>query len=247
MITGAAAVVTVDPTIVEHAFGPIAPGDRPPLHTIQNGYDEEDFRHAAPADLPRFSIVHTGLLRRSPEPLWKALAQALYERPALAGRVHLWQVGFVAPEARAGLAAPPPGVTVHEVPPVPQREAISYMLGADLLLVEEFGKIMPSKTLQYLRAGRPVLAFQEDGGVIRDVLQPVPDAVLVGRAEASRAASLIAELASRPRCPPHEPVPAVAGYERREIARRFAAVLDEACRGIGAGAGPGTRVRSRPS
>jgi hypothetical protein len=51
------------------------------------------------------------------------------------------------------------------------------MLGADLLLVDEFGPIMPSKTLQYLRASRPILAFLDGGGVIRDVLHTVPKGV----------------------------------------------------------------------
>ncbi len=48
------------------------------------------------------------------------------------------------------------------------------MLGADLLLVEEYGSAWPSKTLQYLRAGRPILAFVPRDGMIREVLETVP-------------------------------------------------------------------------
>jgi len=237
MIRGAAAVVAVDPHIVEHAFARIAPGDRPPCHVIQNGYDEDDFRGVLPAELPPFSIVHTGQLRRSPRPLWEALSHTLRERPALHGRLHFWQIGFVESCATADLAAAPPGVTVHQVPPVPQREAVSYMLGADLLLVEEFESIMPSKTLQYLRAARPILALLDAGGVIRDVLQTAPRAYLVGRDEAGRAGALIAGLVSEPRGGSSAPTDAVAAYSRREIARRFAAVLDEACERRTAGIG----------
>jgi glycosyltransferase involved in cell wall biosynthesis len=226
MIGGAAAVVAVDARIVEHALARIAPADRPPLHVIQNGYDEDDFRGAVPAELPPFSIVHTGQLRRSPRPLWEALSHTLRERPELRGRVHFWQVGFVDPRALPELTSPTEGVTVHHVPPVPQREAISYMLGADLLLVDEFGSIMPSKTLHYLRACRPILAFLDAGGVIREVLHSMPQAHLVGRDEAARVGALIATLASEPRGPRSEPSAAVAAYSRREIARRFAAVLD---------------------
>jgi hypothetical protein len=229
MIRGAAAVIAVDAHIVEHAFNRIAPADRPPCHVIQNGYDEEDFSGVLPADLPPFSIVHTGQLRRSPRPLWEALSHTLRERPDLRGRLHLWQIGFVESSATADLEAPPPGVTVHHVPPVPQREAISYMLGADLLLVEEFESIMPSKTLQYLRASRPILAFLDAGGVIREVLRAASRAYPVGRDEAARAGALIARLASEPRGGPSEPTEGVAAYSRREIARRFAAVLDQAC------------------
>jgi glycosyltransferase involved in cell wall biosynthesis len=233
MIRGAAAVVAVDAHIVEHAFARIAPADRPPCHVIQNGYDEDDFRGVLPAELPRFSIVHTGQLRRSPRPLWDALSHTLRERPALHGRLHFWQIGFVESCATTDLEAPPPGVTVHHVPPVPQREAVSYMLGADLLLVEEFESIMPSKTLQYLRAGRPILALLDAGGVIREVLQAAPRGYLVGRDEPGRAGALIAGLVSEPRGGSSTPTDAVAAYSRREIARRFAAVLDEACAGPG--------------
>jgi glycosyltransferase involved in cell wall biosynthesis len=226
MIRGAAAVVTVDPHLIEHALARILPADRPPVHVIQNGYDEDDFRGAVPAELPPFSIVHTGQLRRSPRPLWEALSHALRERPELRGHVHFWQVGSVDPRAMSELETPPAGVTVHHIPPIPQREAISYMLGADLLLVDEFGSIMPSKTLQYLRASRPILAFLDAGGVIRDVLQTLPQAYLVGRHEAARVGALIAALASGSRPVHGEPSDAVAAYSRREIARRFAAVLD---------------------
>jgi glycosyltransferase involved in cell wall biosynthesis len=225
MIRDAAAVVAVDARLVEHAFARLVTDDRPPLHVIQNGYDEDDFRGAMPTELPAFSIVHTGRLRRSLRPLWDALAHAMRERPELRGRLHVWQVGTVDPGV-ADLQAPPEGVTVHRVPPVPQREAIGYMLGADLLLLEEFGSIMPSKALQYLRAARPLLALMDAGGVIRDLLQDMPDAHLVDRGDPARAGGLIAALAAGPRPAPREPGAAIAAYSRREVARRYAAVLE---------------------
>lgn len=231
MIADAAAVVAVDPAIVEHAFSRIPPNDRPPLHAIQNGYDEEDFAGVAPAWLPRFSIVHAGQLRRPPLALWDALRQALRERPELRGHLHLWQIGFVDPGVVQVLSAPPAGVTVHHVPPVPKREAIEYMLGADLLLVEEYGSIMPSKTLHYLRASRPILALVEQGGMICDVLGDVPQAILVDQHETTLAGRLIAALAARPRGRSGEPDELVTAFSRREIARRFAAVLDGVCGG----------------
>jgi hypothetical protein len=228
VVAGADGVVAVDPAVVAHVLARLPAPVRPPLHVIQNGYDEADFRGATPAELPRLSLVHTGQLRRSPRFLWQALAHALRLRPELRGRVHVWQVGFVDAAAVADLGAPPEGVTVHTVPPVPQRVAIGYMLGADILLVDEFGTIMPSKTLQYLRAGRPILAFLDGGGVIRDVLGSMPGAHLVHRGEPARAGEIVVELASRPRGAPESPSPAVAAYSRREIARRFASVLDAA-------------------
>lgn len=225
MIRDAGAVVTVDARLVDHAFARLAPENRPPLHVIQNGYDEDDFRDAMPAQLPAFSLVHTGRLRRSMRPLWDALAHAIRERPELRGRLHVWQVGVVDPGV-TDLQTPPEGVTVYVVPPVPQREAIGYMLGADLLLLEEFGSVLPSKAMQYLRAARPLLALVDAGGVIRELLQDLPETHLVDRGDPARAGALIAALAAGPRPAPRDPPAAVEAYSRREIARRYAAVLD---------------------
>ncbi|MBA3522472.1 MAG: hypothetical protein H0T90_08230, partial [Gemmatimonadales bacterium] len=89
--------------------------------------------------------------------------------------------------------------------------------------------IMPSKTLQYLRAARPILAFLDRGGMIRDVLRTERQGYLVRRDEPARVGGLIATLASAPRRHRGEPSAAVAAYSRREIARRFAEVLDTTC------------------
>jgi glycosyltransferase involved in cell wall biosynthesis len=248
MIRDASAVVAVDVRMVEHVFARIVPRERPPIYVIPNGYDDDDFLGVEPAELPWFSMVHTGQLRRSPRPLWEALSHALQNHPELLGRVHLWQIGFVDSRAESGLHTPPEGVVVHHVPPVPQREAIAYMLGADLLLVEEFGSVMPSKTLQYLRASRPILAFWEQGGMIRDVLKDMPQAYLVGRDEPERAGGVIAATAAGPRRSTVERGQAVAAYSRREIARRFARVLDGACQRRDRAARPAPpAARPRPS
>ena len=226
MVRDAAAVVAVDAHIVDYAFSRVAVADRPPLYIIPNGYDEDDFRGTAPAALPAFSIVHTGRLRRSPAPLWHGLAEALRMRPDLGGRLHFWQVGVVDSSAAGGLDAPPEGVTVHQVPPVSQREAVGYMLGADLLLLEEFGSVFPSKGLQYLRASRPILALIDRGRSMRHVLQEMPQASLVDRRDPVGIAAAVVRLATGPRPPQCGPSEVVEAYSRREIARRFAAVLD---------------------
>jgi glycosyltransferase involved in cell wall biosynthesis len=241
LIRDAAAVVAVDSRFVEHAFAGIAEPDRPPLHVIRNGYDEDDFEGVEAAALPPFSIVHTGQLRQPPLALWEALRHALGERPELRGKVHLWQIGFVEPGTERVLNAAPDGVTVHYIPPVSQREAIGFMLGADLLLVEEYGSAWPSKTLQYLRAGRPILAFVPRDGMIREVLETVPLAHVMAHDESARAGKVIAELAAAPRSRPVPPPASVTAFSRREVARRYAALLDEIAGDRGP-PGPGERL-----
>ncbi len=229
VLAGAASVVTVDRNMVGRALERLPRAEQPPVHVIPNGYDEDDFRGTAPAALPRFSIVHTGQLRHPPAPVWEAVGGALRSHPELRGGLHFWQVGFVDPSAATLLARPPEGLVVHLVPPVTQREAVSYMLGADLLLAEEVGTVLPSKVLQYLRAGRPILAFVDGGGLMREVLAAAPQACVVTRHETDRVAELIVRLAAEPRAAPSGPAPQALAYSRREIARRFAEALEAAC------------------
>ena len=229
MIRDAAAVVTVDATMVNHALAQLALENRPPLYVIPNGYDEDDFAGTRPAVLPAFSVVHTGRLRRSLTSLWAGLVQALEQRPELRGRLHMWQIGAVDPGAAADLCDPPDGIVVHQVPQVPHREAISYMLGADLLLVEEVGTILPSKVMQYLRASRPILGLLDSGGLMQDVLQDIPQARLVHRDDVAGIARAIMTLATGPRSPSTPLTDAVRSYSRREIARRYAEVLNGVC------------------
>jgi glycosyl transferase family 4 len=229
VLADAAAVVAVDHRMVAAPLARLPAAQRPPFHLIPNGYDEEDFAATRPCDLPPFSIVHAGQLRRAPRSLWAALVRLLQRRPELRGQLHVWQIGFVDAAASVELSAPPEGVVVHVVPPVPQREAIGYMLGADLLLVEEFHAVMPSKTLQYLRAGRPVLGLLDGGGALSDVLRPVPHAHLVELNDVDGIAAVVDRLAGAPRSEPLPPSAEVAAYSRREIARRFADLLETAC------------------
>jgi hypothetical protein len=103
------------------------------------------------------------------------------------------------------------------------------MLGADLLLVEEFRGVMPSKTLQYLRAGRPILGLLDGGGALHDVLRPVPQAHLVELDDVDGIVAVLNRSATVARSKPVPPGADVTAYSRREIARRFAELLEVAC------------------
>ena len=91
MIRDAGAVVAVDARLVDHAFARLAPDDRPPLHIIQNGYDEDDFHDAMPAELP-------GVLDRAHRPASALAAAALGRAGARAARA----AGAPRPPARSG-------------------------------------------------------------------------------------------------------------------------------------------------
>jgi hypothetical protein len=86
-----------------------------------------------------------------------------------------------------------------------------------------------------------VLGLLEQGGLIRDVLSGMPDTCLVPRAHPAEAGEWLARLADRERLAQRGPPASVTAFSRREIARRYAALLDSTQRGA-----PRPSERSQP-
>jgi glycosyltransferase involved in cell wall biosynthesis len=150
--------------------------DVPPerFELIENGYDEEEFTHAAPA--PRaaggpFVLLHSGIVypsERDPRPLFAALGRL--RRDGVLDEAN-FRLVLRAPVHEALLAdlAREHGIAdiVEIAPALPYREALAEMLAADGLLVLQAANCneqVPAKLYEYLRAGRPVLALTDPAG-----------------------------------------------------------------------------------
>jgi len=219
------AAVMAHPSVRLALHDALSAAERRKIAVVPNGYDEEDFRGVEPAVLPEFSIVYTGQMRRSPRPLWSAVAHALAATPEWRGHVHVWFVGAMSTAAAADLTGAPDGVTVHVVPHVPPREAIRYMLGADLLFVDGVQDIVPSKALQYLRAGRPILALLDMGTELKRVIEDAGRGRAFFPTQVADVGDFVREIMLRPRRAPEPPTPAIARYSRRELAGAVAGIL----------------------
>jgi peptidoglycan/xylan/chitin deacetylase (PgdA/CDA1 family)/glycosyltransferase involved in cell wall biosynthesis len=142
---------------------------------IENGYDEDAFvdnfptrEGVAPGEL---LILHSGIIYpkdRNPDQFFAALAR-LVQQPAWQGR--RVRVRFRAPVHGGEVAAlaRQHGVDaiVEIAPPIPYRQAIAEMMGADLLLVfqgSQFNTQIPAKIYEYLRTGRPVVGLVDKTG-----------------------------------------------------------------------------------
>jgi glycosyltransferase involved in cell wall biosynthesis len=153
---------------------------------IENGYDEDGFDPAAvtaptaaqPDGVRRVTLIHSGVLYqdgRDPSAFLAAIARLKAEGRANAAtlRVILRAPGDV--EHTAELATRY-GVDdiVESAPPVPYREALREMLGADGLLVFQgtpFNTQVPAKIYEYFRARKPVLGLVDTGGETARVLR----------------------------------------------------------------------------
>jgi glycosyltransferase involved in cell wall biosynthesis len=124
----------------------------------------------------KIRLRHIGTLfeRRSPESLFQAIALLLRRRPELHDRLALELVGSVpsAMLATAAARALPPGL-VTSLGIVPYLRSLELMNGADILVLIEpdvaSNLFVPSKAVDYLGSGRPIVALAPPGGS-RDLL-----------------------------------------------------------------------------
>ena len=158
-----------------NAYGERYPASAAKCMVIENGYDEDAFTGVKP---DRFGtppetllMLHSGLIYpqdRNPSTFFAAI-QALIDDGTL-DRSRL-RIRFRAPhhdnEVKAFAKAHGLEDVVDIAPPVPYRQAIAEMMGADLLLVFQgsyFNAQIPAKIYEYVRAMRSVLAVLDPTG-----------------------------------------------------------------------------------
>jgi peptidoglycan/xylan/chitin deacetylase (PgdA/CDA1 family)/glycosyltransferase involved in cell wall biosynthesis len=155
------------------------------LYVVENGYDESAFAATQPRRLgvafDKLLMVHSGGIYpgdRDPSALFDAVAQLLAEGEIAADRVCIrFRASGHDPYVRDLAARYRLDAVVELAPPVPYREAIAEMMGADLLLLfqgTQFNRQIPAKLYEYVRAGRPVLGLIDPCGQTADVIRRYP-------------------------------------------------------------------------
>jgi len=208
---------------------------------IPNGFDESAFAGLSPMrdDCPPgvVKLLHSGVLYpgpdRDPGAFLRGVRSFLDARPDWSDRLRivLRATGFdstYAPViASLGLER-----VVELAPPLPYRQALSEMLGADALLVFQgytSNPAIPAKAYEYLRARRPILALLDSAGdtakLLRDArvgtILPIEDSD-----EISRALGAFLEGVTNGTHPVLGEAQAAA-YERSIGAQRLAELLSE--------------------
>jgi glycosyltransferase involved in cell wall biosynthesis len=202
------------------------------LHEVPNGFEPELLarRAAGPPPGERLTLLHSGTLtaERPLAPLLRVLAREPYR-----SRVRLVLHGHMAPAIADEIAAARNDVEV--VAPSGWEDAVSRIAACDVALITQAAgagdaTAVASKVYEYLALGRPVLSIT-DGGATEALLRRLEADALLARLgdERSIAAALDRALAGSlpgPLAPER-----LAPYDRRAIAERMAALLDEAAQG----------------
>jgi glycosyltransferase involved in cell wall biosynthesis len=207
----------------------------PKFEYIPNGYDSADFDGVEAERFDRFTIVHNGTFLpgyRTADTFLGAVRRLLDARPELATRLRILFVGKIGQEkplvAELGL-----GEVVRQTGYVPHRESIRYLLGADLLLLvggqhawEETGKIY-----EYFAANKPILGLVQTDGVAAELLGRYGASTVVDRNDVEGTTRAIERAVDAGRGAAGGDRAWATSFERRELTRRLATVLDEAAGG----------------
>lgn len=232
-VAGASRVTTVSEPLTGY-FRSTYPGPPDRFCTITNGYDPVDWQGVTPAPRNcRFRLVHTGSFafsapNRDPRPFLQALQIV---GPEIRNSLEVLLVGTLSPAERADLARMCLDDIVRVVGPVSRRESLAYQLSADLLLlfVGRDRSIATSKLYEYLYAKRSILALSAPdtaaATIVRecrvgDVVDPEDPQAIAAKLTNLFALWRQGQLACRS--------VGIERYERREIARQMAAVLEQA-------------------
>jgi len=163
---------------IEKDFGTKVSPDK--CRNIPNGYDEDDFQsihfQAQPGD--KFIMMHLGSVgsERNPVNLFQAISILAKEENVTP---ETFTVEFVGPVEESVVSSMEQfGIEqfVKLVPYLPHHEALKKMQSASALLLlvtqsEQNERILPGKTFEYMRAGKPLFALGPEKGEVAYILQ----------------------------------------------------------------------------
>ncbi len=208
-----------------------------PAFAITNGFDAEEFVGAGGELTRTFSITYTGNLYsgwRDPNLLFETLAELLQAGTLLRSDVRL---RFFCPRD-PWLTAAIERYGLQEVAEVggwvPREEALRHQRESQILLllslnVPIYSGGIPGKLFEYLAAGRPILAFGGERGVVDHILEESGAGKFTTSKDEMRAflVKAYAEFRTQGAVPHGAGPEAIDRYTHHEMARKFALVLDE--------------------
>lgn len=226
--------ISTAPFMTRHLMSAHPDIDETKFGTIYNGFDPVDLDAPAPRADGRFRIVYTGAWKDgySLSPLYDVVEWLRRSEPAALDGVEVLAAGFTPGEAaRRGLSD-----YIRELGVVPHREAVALMQSADLLFMinadghrQQIG--VPGKLYEYLATGRPVLALTNPDGDAGMVLKQTGGGIAVQASDPGVLFNTLADICRTRRfeVPPLDRG-ALAAFERVNLTRGLAGLLDEAVR-----------------
>lgn len=218
------------------AFARLAGASNPTKFvTITNGFDPEDFpnlgKPCPPTANKVFTISYVGSFHPGAgDSLIQAVEELLEEGQIPSDRFKLVLVGIT---GRTSFTNDEFQHVIHSTGFVKHDEAIAHMIAADALLLavtsQRGADNIPGKTFEYIASGRPILATVPPGGCASDVIARTRTGIVVDVDDVPAIKAAVVkmyrqwELGELGIDPNWE---AISGYNRLELVRRIADILD---------------------
>lgn len=176
VLLAADTVVTVGETMRKE-FLSLIPYSESRIHTITNGYDEEDIFSGKIEMDKKFSLAHIGTLvpSRNPVVLWKVLSELIVKNKSLAKDLELKFVGKIDFSVEESLKNSGLEKFVKKINYLPHNEVIKFQQQSQVLLLlanntKNAKGILTGKFFEYLSAKRPILAIGPPDGDMAKIL-----------------------------------------------------------------------------
>lgn len=225
-------IVTVSEPLA-HTLGELHP--RAPVFSIPNGFDDDEVQYSPLTD--QFTITYTGVLyqgMRDPEPLLVALRNLIR-----AGTIDssVTRIRFLGPPQewleqeikRHDLTE-----VVHQYGVLPRDSALAMQRESQVLLLLNWNHpaeagVYTGKVFEYLAAQRPIIAVGGPRSVVTELMQETGAGIHASSVEEIERVLLgyYSEYESRGRVGYGGSPERLSKYSHKEMARKFARLLDE--------------------
>lgn len=208
------------------------------IRSITNGYDETDFTALpCPGKCGKFTIQYSGLLytpQRDAAPVLKALRQLIQEKKIDRKQIQFRITGASEPANLEAARQYGLEEILVQTGYISHSKALQCNLESNLLLLlvgdeAKFKNVYTGKFFEYLRSGRPILALAPKGGAVARVLRETGHGESFLSTQVGQIKAMI--LWEYRKWQSGEPAellraPAIARFERKELTRQLAEVLD---------------------
>jgi len=209
--------------------------DREKLVYLPNGFDRDDYPRLDIARNQRFTVTYTGSMygKRNPETFLRAIEELTSEGKVTVDKIRLKFIGRFGSEVQEMLKSSTVRDAIEIIPYLPHSESVKELLRADALLLvvdEAAGSegIVPGKVFEYIGAQRPIIALAPEGAVA-ELMRETRSGFVAANQDIPAIKAAFVECYQNflyDRSQGQQDAEAVKQYDRREITRQLATLLD---------------------
>lgn len=200
-----------------------------------NGFDRDDYPALKMKTNKRFTVTYTGSMygKRNPRTFLQAVEELAGDGKVDPGKIHLRFIGRFGSEVREMLERSRIHDSIEVIPYLPHSESVEALLRSNalLLIVDEADgsdEIVPGKVFEYIGAQRPIIALAPEGAIAA-LMRETRSGLVAPNQDVPAIKAAFIEcydnfLYHKPKF--EQDREAVKRYDRREITRQLAALLD---------------------